>query len=118
MVMRPIGIALATASWAAIFGLHMQTSAAVDGGLTAPQPVNPDFIKATASKAACATVASVTEKMQADRRHVGGKIVEMTNGVDQQFADQWRRLTKLPPVHVKIVLAHGFGPASNALVET
>jgi hypothetical protein len=52
-----------------------------------------------------------------DRAQVGGELVTLEAGFDQDFADVWRSETSLSPVAISGVFAHVFPAASGNMVD-
>lgn len=51
---------------------------------------------------------AVLAYLDGDRSHVGGELVTLEAGFDQDFADVWRSETSLQPVAISGVFAHVF----------
>jgi len=68
---------------------------------------------------ACVTADAVVTRLQADRLAIGGETVMLAGGLEQAFADAWRRTVDLRPVAVSTVVAHVFRTveASGAMVD-
>jgi hypothetical protein len=56
--------------------------------------------------AACLPVAQILGVFALDVEAVGGEILALSGGLEQEFADQWRRAVGASPVDVSQVLAH------------
>jgi hypothetical protein len=56
---------------------------------------------------------SVIAYFDGDRSQIGGEVVTLETGFDQDFADAWRTETDLNPVPVSAVFAHIFPSASG-----
>ena len=50
----------------------------------------------------------VVTRLQAARAAIGGETVMLADGLEQAFADAWRRQVELTPVSVSTVVAHVF----------
>lgn len=112
-------VLLATATLA-FFGLSGLSPASVDsvGTIefhdeenTVPVPVVGDHLFVSSEDGqgasnACLTADRVMQNFALDIENVGGNIVLMTEGMEQDFADSWRSLAALDPVEVSLVIAH------------
>jgi hypothetical protein len=58
--------------------------------------------------ASCVSPQKVLHRLQADRKTMGGKTVMLADGLQQSFADAWRREAEVPSVKVSSVVAHLF----------
>ncbi len=67
----------------------------------------------------CTTGADVVGRLKADQARLGGETVMLADGLEQAFADAWRRQVNLGPVEVSSVLAHVFRGegGSGAMVD-
>jgi hypothetical protein len=76
------------------------------------------FPKSMADAQGCVTETAVAEKLKSDEFKVGGKTVVLTDGLEQAFADAWRRHASLSVVPVHSVFAHIFAlpPGSDVLL--
>lgn len=86
---------------------------------TLPAPVSgvPLFVAdASGHVPACVTAAEVIRQLDADRDRFGGETVRLERGLDQAFADEWRRDTGSKPVTVSAVFGHVFG-ADDTMVD-
>jgi hypothetical protein len=72
-----------------------------------PAPLSPDFLASAGTKAECVAQQTVAERMLGEEDADGGKTLALTDGMDQDFADEWRVLINVPKVEVRVVLAHG-----------
>lgn len=76
-----------------------------------PPPVAgaPLFVAAAGGDTpACVTGDDVVGRLKADQARLGGETVMLADGLEQAFADAWRRQVNLGPVQVSSVLAHVF----------
>jgi hypothetical protein len=67
-----------------------------------------------AADRACMTGDEVVERLKADQDDIGGETVMLSNGLEQAFADTWRREVEAKPVVVTNVIAHIFDDANGA----
>lgn len=67
----------------------------------------------TASGPVCYDKDAVLAYFDGDRSQVGGELVTLEAGFDQDFADVWRSETSLQPVAVSGVFAHVFPTAGG-----
>src|SRR6202011_6099579 len=79
-----------------------------DDIIPTPSPPSYDLVTRLGTKSECVPVDTVAREMLLDQHKVGGRTLALTEGMDQAFADQWRQMAHMPPVKVKVVLAHGF----------
>jgi hypothetical protein len=96
-------------------------SAHADDILPTPSPPSYDLVAEFGTKAECVPIGTVARQMLLDEHRVGGRTLALTDGIDQAFADQWRRMAHAAPVKVKVVLAHGFTvgeAASDVVIDT
>ena len=83
-------------------------------GLDEPAAVQAPVVGATVLKASlgsdssCVSAQKVIDRLQADRKTMGGKTVMLADGLQQSFADAWRREAHVPSVKVSSVVAHLF----------
>ena len=93
--------------------------AEADQGVVAPVAGDALFTASPETAGACVTAETVVTRLQADRAAVGGETVMLADGLEQAFADAWRREVDLRPVAVSTVIAHVFrtGEASGAMVD-
>jgi hypothetical protein len=62
----------------------------------------------------CVAPEDAVQHFQSEQGAVGGKIVMLTEGLQQSFSDAWRVKTHVSPVKVSSILAHLFeGPAEQ-----
>ena len=93
-------------------GIELRNDRHGDESHAVPFPVVGDYLLSSPKQerqngnAFCMTADRVLEKFVLDIENVGGDIVLMTEGVQQDFADSWRRLVKVERVEVTLVLAH------------
>ncbi|SDB31429.1 hypothetical protein [Bauldia litoralis] len=79
---------------------HATTMAAPVGGA-------PLFVAAASGALpVCVTDDEVISRLEAERNELGGETVMLAGGLEQAFADEWRRQTESAPVEVSTVLAH------------
>jgi hypothetical protein len=83
-------------------------TAHADDTVPTPSPPSYDLVAEFGTKAECVPVGTMARQMLLDEHRVGGHTLALTDGMDQAFADQWRRIARSKPVKVKVVLAHGF----------
>lgn len=58
---------------------------------------------------ACLSRDDVVSQLSGEAKHYGGQVVVLEDGLEQSFADQWRREAHVPTVKVSSVVAHLFG---------
>lgn len=87
-------------------------SARADDIIPTPAAPSYDLVSQFGTKSECVPVGTVAREMLLDQHKVGGRTLALTEGMDQAFADQWRHMAHMPPVRVKVVLAHGFAVGS------
>ncbi|MBN8996216.1 MAG: hypothetical protein J0H94_13405 [Rhizobiales bacterium] len=79
----------------------------------APVPVSGTvsqmFAVAFGESTACLSRDQVVVQLQGQAKAYGGQVVVLEDGLEQSFADQWRRETHVPTVKVSGVVAHLFG---------
>jgi len=61
------------------------------------------------TKNACLSRDQVVVQLQSQAKSYGGQVVVLEDGLEQSFADQWRREIHAPTVKVTGVVAHLFG---------
>ena len=62
----------------------------------------------------CLAPEKVIHRFQADQNVMGGKVVMLTEGLQQSFSDAWRLKALVTPVKVSSIVAHLFeGPAEE-----
>jgi hypothetical protein len=61
----------------------------------------------------CLAPQKVLERMQELQNIIGGKTVMLTDGLQQSFADEWRREAHVAPVKVSSMVAHLFSDATG-----
>ena len=62
----------------------------------------------------CLAPEEVVHRFQADQNVMGGKVVMLTDGLQQSFSDAWRLKALVAPVKVSSIVAHLFeGPAEE-----
>jgi len=84
-----------------------------------PAPVSgvPLFVAdASGNVPVCVADAEVVRQLNADRDRFGGETVKLEKGLDQAFADEWRRDTGSKHATVSAVFAHVFG-ADDTMVD-
>ena len=64
--------------------------------------------------ALCLTRPEVLKRLKHDVKEYGGQLVLLEDGLEQSFADQWRREVHVPAIKVSGVVAHVFGDESEA----
>jgi len=127
-----VAIATATVATAAIWGgpapaamktvervvlkSHMRDVAGLDEPAILQAPVATTTIfKASldSGTASCVSPQKVLDRLQADRKIMGGKTVMLADGLQQSFADAWRREAHVPQLKVSSVVAHLFSDESG-----
>ncbi len=112
------GLAL-TAVTAAVAFANIPNDPVLDGAAVPSAPVIaestmaapvggvPLFVAdASGAVPACVTDDEVIRRLQAERDKLGGETIMLAGGLEQAFADEWRRQTESAPVKVSAVLAH------------
>lgn len=87
----------------------LSTTAPVVRETTMAAPVGgaPLFVAdASGAFPVCVTDDEVISRLEAERNELGGETVMLAGGLEQAFADEWRRHTESAPVKVSTVLAH------------
>jgi hypothetical protein len=89
---------------------HMRDVAGLDepASLQAPVVTTTVFKASLGATTACVSAQKVLDRLQADRETIGGKTVMLADGLQQSFADAWRREAQVPSVKVSSVVAHLF----------
>jgi hypothetical protein len=121
-VFATLSIAALTAAGASEFGRPgMVTPAqphdeAVDATIdtdAVPIPVSGSisqmFAIAFGDKQSCLKREDVVAQLSKQAKAFGGQVVVLEDGLEQSFADQWRREVHVPTVRVSSVVAHLFG---------
>ena len=122
-----VAVAGVTVAAAAIVGAHPSRTAVKTvervvlgandrdiAGLEEPANLQAPVSGATIFKASlgagesCLAPQKVLERLQADQKTMGGKTVMLADGLQQSFADVWRREAHVAPVKVSTVVAHLF----------
>jgi hypothetical protein len=129
-VLFAAGLAATTALGAQALSLHNGPAAipsAFDHGAEPfPAPVSAGVHPAESGSdggapATCLPVAQILGIFALDVEAVGGEILALSDGLEQDFADQWRQAVGLSPVDVAQVFAHvvptGDGDAIVDVVE-
>jgi hypothetical protein len=96
-------------------------SAHADDIVPTPSPPSYDLVAEFGTKAECVPIGTIARQMMLDEHRVGGRTLALTDGIDQAFADQWRRMAHVKPVKVNVVLAHGFAVGdtpSDIVIDT
>jgi hypothetical protein len=95
---------------------HMRDVAGLDepASLQAPVATTAVFKASLGATTACVSAQKVLDRLQADRKAMGGKTVMLADGLQQSFADAWRREAQVPSVTVSSVVAHLFSDASGS----
>ncbi|MCP4384012.1 MAG: hypothetical protein GY798_21825 [Hyphomicrobiales bacterium] len=65
----------------------------------------------------CLTDGDVVRRLNQEQQKVGGETVTLIDGLDQAFADEWRREAAMETVTVSAVFAHVIGNGSDAIVD-
>ncbi|MEQ9691621.1 MAG: hypothetical protein RLO48_18005 [Bauldia litoralis] len=102
------GIALSAVTAAVAFANIPAESTFEDNfSQTAPVGGAPLFVAAASGALpVCVTDDEVISRLEAERNELGGETVMLAGGLEQAFADEWRRQTESDPVEVSTVLAH------------
>ena len=86
--------------------------------MAAPVDAGPLFVAdASGAVPACMTDEDVIQQLQADRDQLGGETVMLAGGLEQAFADTWRRQTNADLVEVSTVLAHVLPEGDASFVD-
>ena len=86
--------------------------AGIDEPTMVPAPVNVTDVFGT--NQSCLAPEKVLHRFQADQKVIGGKVVLLSDGLQQSFSDAWRVKAHVAPVKVSSILAHLFeGPAEQ-----
>jgi hypothetical protein len=116
-----LSIAALTAAGASELGRHsdpaMPYNQAVDAATIddegIPVPVSGTisqmFAVAFGDSKSCLTRDDVVAQLSGQAKSFGGQVVVLEDGLEQSFADQWRREAHVPTVRVSSVVAHLFG---------
>jgi hypothetical protein len=91
---------------------HQRDIAGLDEPANLQAPVAAPVFSASfgdqTGKGICLSPQKVLERLQADQKSMGGKTVMLADGLQQSFADVWRREAHVAPVRVSSVVAHLF----------
>lgn len=105
---RQAGRPVATA--AIVDAEAMDTTIDQDGvPLPVSGSVNQMFAVAFGDTNACLSRDDVVKNLRAEAKSYGGPVVLLEDGLEQAFADQWRREAHIPTTKVSGVVAHLFG---------
>ena len=86
--------------------------AGIDEPTTIEAPVSVTDVFGT--NQSCLAPEDVVHRFQADQNVMGGKVVMLTEGLQQSFSDAWRLKALVAPVKVSSIVAHLFeGPAEE-----
>ena len=86
--------------------------AGIDEPTTIEAPVSVTDVFGT--NQSCLAPEEVVHRFQADQNVMGGKVVMLTEGLQQSFSDAWRLKALVAPVKVSSIVAHLFeGPAEE-----
>jgi hypothetical protein len=113
-VLAIVGATVTTANFTPRDGIDnaipdSNADAAIDvEGVPAPVLGGDLFVLVAGDTASCMTAKAVITKLQADEAAYGGKLVSLTRGLEQAFADTWRREAHVPAVAVSGIVAHLF----------
>ena len=66
---------------------------------------------------ACYDTGAILTYFGGDRARIGGEVVTLESGFDQDFADVWRGETRMQPVAVSGVFAHVFPVGGSNMVD-
>jgi len=61
----------------------------------------------------CLSRDAVVSRLSKQAESLGGQVVVLEDGLEQSFADQWRREAHVPTVRVSSVVAHLFGDSAE-----
>lgn len=122
-----IGLVVASAAMAlasisnkgAGYSSSMETMPRIDEALL-PSPTAGEGLFVTVVGGAlngCLTDDDVVRRLNDEQRKVGGETVTLVDGLDQAFADEWRRQAALETVAVSAVFAHVIGDGGDAIVD-
>lgn len=75
------------------------------------------FADASGAIAGCVSDAEVIRHLEDDRLQFGGETVMLADGLDQAFADAWRRQINMEQVAISDVVAHVFGEGDDVAVD-
>lgn len=67
------------------------------------------FAVAFGDRDSCLSRDAVVAQLNGQARAYGGQVVVLEDGLEQSFADQWRRDAHVPTIKVSAVVAHLFG---------
>lgn len=67
------------------------------------------FAVAFGDKQSCLSRDEVVAQLSKQAKSFGGQVVVLEDGLEQSFADQWRREAHVPTVRVSSIVAHLFG---------
>jgi hypothetical protein len=85
--------------------------AGIDEPTMLPAPVSGTDVFDT--KQSCVPPEEVLHRFQADRKAIGGKVVMLTEGLQQSFSDAWRLKALVAPVRVSSIVAHVFSTGTD-----
>jgi hypothetical protein len=119
-VFATLSIAALTAAGASEFGRHPAPALdnqALDAATidvdAVPVPVSGTvsqmFAVAFGDNKSCLTRDDGVAQLSGQAKAFGGQVVVLEDGLEQSFADQWRREAHVPTVRVSSVVAHLFG---------
>jgi len=90
--------------------------AGIDEPTTVEAPVSDTDVLGT--NQTCVAPEEVLHRFQADQDIMGGKVVMLTDGLQQSFSDAWRVKALVAPVKVSSMLVHLFeGPADEWVAD-
>ena len=69
-----------------------------------------------ATTAQCIKSEAIASAIAGDQASVGGKTFLLAGGLEQAFADMWRRESDVTPVKVSAVIAHMFKDPASAQI--
>jgi hypothetical protein len=94
---------------------HVRDVAGLDepASLQAPVTTTTVFKASLGGGASCVSAQKVLDRLQTDQKTMGGKTVMLADGLQQSFADAWRREAHVSSVKVSTVVAHLFSDESG-----
>jgi hypothetical protein len=85
--------------------------AGIDEPMTLPAPISDTDVFGT--NQGCVPPEKVIHQFQADQNEMGGKVVMLTEGLQQSFSDAWRLKALVAPTRVSSVVAHVFSTGTD-----
>jgi hypothetical protein len=71
-------------------------------------PVRSATVNVSIASQSCLPSRQMIERLQTEQKATGGKLVLLSDGLQQSFSDVWRRKAHVEPVRVSSVVAHLF----------